>query len=190
MAAGPALMCLGVLWYARVPPTTEPWLFAFADPATYAPPVSYLVDFLPGAVVFGVGLAVMVAPLTTALMRSVPVRHAGVGSAVNNAISRVGPQLAGALIFVAITASFYASLQTRVPSIDVSDPHVRRTIAPLNVERPSASPTSDELARIAAEREASTEAFRLAMYVAAALLAAGALANAVGIDDRAAARSG
>ena len=40
----------------------------------------------------------MVAPLTTALMSSVPVRNAGVGSAVNNAISRVGSPLVGALI--------------------------------------------------------------------------------------------
>jgi hypothetical protein len=52
----------------------------------------------------------MVAPLTTALMTSVPVRNSGVASAINNAISRVGPQLAGAVIFVAITASFYSGM--------------------------------------------------------------------------------
>ncbi|HEV8656816.1 MAG TPA: MFS transporter [Candidatus Limnocylindria bacterium] len=184
MAVGPALMCLGVLWYARMPATTEPWMFAFGDPRTYVPPASYVVDLLPGSIVFGLGLAIMVAPLTTALMTSVPVRNAGVASAVNNAISRVGPQLAGALIFVAITASFYAGLQARVPSIDVNDPYTRRTISPLNVERPPASPTPEDRARIAAEREASTEAFRLAMLIAAGLLATGAIANAVGIDDR------
>ena len=59
-------------------------------------------------------------PLTTALMASVPENRAGLGSAVNNAISRVGPQLAGALIFVAITAAFYANLSSRVPGIDTS----------------------------------------------------------------------
>jgi hypothetical protein len=167
-----------------MPATTEPWMFAFGDPRTYVPPASYVVDLLPGSIVFGLGLAIMVAPLTTALMTSVPVRNAGVASAVNNAISRVGPQLAGALIFVAITASFYAGLQARVPSIDVNDPYTRRTISPLNVERPPASPTPEDRARIAAEREASTEAFRLAMLIAAGLLATGAIANAVGIDDR------
>ena len=56
---------------------------------------------MPGLIVFGIGLMIMVAPLTTALMTSVPKHNAGVASAVNNAISRVGPQLAGALIFVA-----------------------------------------------------------------------------------------
>jgi hypothetical protein len=125
----------------------------------------------------------MVAPLTTALMTSVPVRNAGVGSAVNNAISRVGSPLVGALIFVAITASFYSGLQARIPDLNVIAPQTRLRISPLNVERPSASPTPEELARIAAEREASTEAFHLAMLISAALLAAGAITNAVGIQD-------
>lgn len=183
MAIGPALMCLGVLWYARVPSTTSAWLFALDDARTYLPPYGYVTDLLPGQILFGIGLALMVAPLTTALMASVPVRNAGVASAVNNAMSRVGPQLAGALIFVAITASFYAGLDARVPSIDVNDPHTRLTISPLNVETPP-SPDPEDLARIAAEREASTDAFHLAMLVAAALLAAGAATNAVGIVDR------
>jgi EmrB/QacA subfamily drug resistance transporter len=184
MAVGPALMCLAVLWYARIPATTGPWTFMFDDPRTYVPPASYLIDLLPGSLLFGFGLSMMVAPLTTALMTSVPVHNAGVGSAVNNAISRVGSPLIGALIFVAITASFYSGLHARLPSLDVNDPQARLRISPLNVERPSASPTPDEAARIAAEREASTDAFRIAMLIAAALLAAGAIANAVGIEDR------
>ncbi|HEY8757337.1 MAG TPA: MFS transporter, partial [Candidatus Limnocylindria bacterium] len=122
MAVGPALMCVGTLWYLRVPATTSPWLFAFGDPSTYLPPASWLVDFLPATLLFGFGLSIMVAPLTTALMTSVPSRNSGVASAINNAISRVGPQLAGAVIFIAITTSFYAGLHQRVPSINVDDP--------------------------------------------------------------------
>src|SRR5213594_182831 len=173
MALGPAVMCLGLLWYVRVPPNTTPWLFAFDDTRTYLPPLSYAIDLLPGSLLYGLGLAMMVAPLTTALMTSVPVHNAGVASAVNNAISRVGPQLAGALIFVAITASFYSGLQARVPSLDVSDADVRRTISPLNVVRASSSAPPEVADLIHAEREASTDAFHLAMVVAAALLAAG-----------------
>ena len=188
MALGPALMSLAVLWYARVPATTEPWVFVFGDARTYFPPLGYLTDLLPGSLVFGLGLSMMVAPLTTALMASVPVQNAGVGSAVNNAISRVGSPLVGALIFVAITASFYAGLQARVPDLNVI-PQTRLRISPLNVERP-ASPSPDDLARISAEREASTEAFHLAMLIAAGLLAAGAITNAVGIVDSAAKKAG
>jgi EmrB/QacA subfamily drug resistance transporter len=189
MAVGPALMCLAVLWYVRIPPTTGPWTFVFADPRTYLPPASYLIDLLPASLLFGLGLAIMVAPLTTALMTSVPVHNAGVASAVNNAISRVGPQLAGALIFVAITASFYAGLQSRVPSIDVNDPDVRRRISPLNVVVASASAPPETGDLIRAEREASTDAFHLAMLIAAGLLAAGAVTNAVGIVDHVAKRA-
>jgi len=186
MALGPALMSLAVLWYARVPATTEPWVFVFGDARTYFPPLGYLTDLLPGSLVFGLGLSMMVAPLTTALMASVPVQNAGVGSAVNNAISRVGSPLVGALIFVAITASFYSALQARVPNIDVNDPQTRLRISPLNVERPAATASPEDLARIAAERDASTEAFHLSMLIAAGLLAAGAVTNAVGIVDSAA----
>jgi hypothetical protein len=189
MALGPALMSLAVLWYARIPATTEPWVFVFGDPRTYFPPAGYLIDILPGSLVFGLGLSMMVAPLTTALMTSVPVHNAGVGSAVNNAISRVGSPIIGALIFVAITASFYAGMQARVPDLNVI-PQTRLRISPLNVERPSASPSPEDVVRISAEREASTEAFHLAMLIAAGLLAAGAITNAVGIVDSAAKKAG
>ena len=193
LSLGPALMTLGVLWYARIPATTAAWLFRFDDPRTYVPPPSFFSDVLPGTVLFGVGLSIMVAPLTTALMTSVPPRNSGVASAINNAISRVGPQLAGAVIFIAITTSFYAGLQQRVPSIDVADPAVRRLIAPLNIPT-RCGPTDqntpcpqEAVRRVQAQREASTDAFHLAMLIAAALLAAGAITNAVAIQNRTAA---
>ena len=188
MAVGPALMCLGTLWYLRVPATTSPWLFSFGDPSTYLPPASWLVDFLPATLLFGFGLSIMVAPLTTALMTSVPSRNSGVASAINNAISRVGPQLAGAVIFIAITTSFYAGLHQRVPSINVDDPEVRKTYAPLNVVDPchgANTPCPQAIAaRGEAQREASTDAFHLAMFIAALLLAAGAATNALGIVNK------
>jgi EmrB/QacA subfamily drug resistance transporter len=176
MTVGPALMAIGVLWFARVPATSPAWAFTPGDPSTWIPPSQYFVDFLPGQIIFGFGLAMMVAPLTTALMTSVPVRNSGVASAVNNAISRVGPQLAGAVIFVAITASFYSGMAARIPGADTSDPTFRHDYPPMLVPR-----TSDPRAQ--ADREQSTEAFHLAMYVGAALLLAGALVNAVGISN-------
>ena len=90
-------MGLGVLWFARIPPASHPWVFGGSAGQRFLPPGSYWVDLLPGYLLFGVGIMVMVAPLTTALMSSVPKHNSGVASAVNNAISRVGPQLAGAV---------------------------------------------------------------------------------------------
>ena len=176
MAAGPAIMAVGVLWLARVPASSASWQLRPSDPGTFLPPVSYVVDFLPGVVLFGVGLMILVAPLTTALMGSIPVRNSGVGSAINNAISRVGPQLAGALIFVFLTANFYAYLAGRLSGVDVSDPKFRAAVSPLN------TPLDPHLVGLV--RDASTSSFHIAMIVAAVLLVLGAVVNGLGIQNR------
>lgn len=176
LVAGPVIMALGVLWFARTPAFSQPWLFQSRSPGTWSPPSGYVTDFLPGLVIFGIGIMTMVAPLTTALMASVPAQQSGVASAINNAVSEVGPLLAGALIFVAITASFYADLAARVRGLDTSSPAVRLEIAPLNPP-PEGAPAEEK----AAAREASTVAFHRAMFVSAGLLLCGALINAVGL---------
>ena len=117
----------------------------------------------------------MVAPLTTALMTSVPVRNSGVASAINNAISRVGPQLAGALIFIFLTANFYSILASRLPGVDVSSSTFRNQVSPLN------TPPDPHL--VAVVRDASTSSFHLAMLVGAGLLLIGAIVNAIGIRN-------
>jgi hypothetical protein len=175
MAVGPAIMAAGVLWYARVPANSVPWQLQPGDPRTYLPTTSWLVDFLPGSIIFGIGLCIMVAPLTTALMTSVPSRNSGVASAINNAVSRVGPQLAGALIFVFLTANFYSFLASRLTGVDVSSPTFRAQVSPLN------TPANVQLAGLV--REASTASLHLAMFVGAALLIVGALVNAIGIRN-------
>jgi hypothetical protein len=128
--------------------------------------------------VFGIGLSIMVAPLTTALMTSVPARNSGVASAINNAISRVGSPLVNAVIFVAVAASFYATIGAQVPEVDTGSREFRNAVAPLNQPPADVSPEVR-----AAARTASTEAFHLAMLVAAALMMAGAAVNGFGIRN-------
>ena len=173
LVAGPTLMALGVLWLARVPSTSPAWGLRLSAIATFAPPAGYLTDLLPGLLVFGLGAMLMVAPLTAALMASVPVEHAGVASAINTAISDVGPQLAIAVLFVVMTTNFYGVLARDVPGLDVASPALRRQVAPLDAPSPGVSPQV-----LGAAREASTGAFRLAMLAGAALLLAGAAINA------------
>ncbi|MET4223656.1 MFS transporter [Oerskovia enterophila] len=50
---------------------------------------SYFTQLLPGILLFGLGLAITVAPLTAAILGSIPASDAGIGSAVNNAVSRI-----------------------------------------------------------------------------------------------------
>ena len=176
MAVGPAVMGLGLLWFVRMPADSEPWRFDLGEPSTFVPPRDLLVDVLPALVLFGIGLMIMVAPLTTALMRSVPVRHSGVASAFNNAVSRVGPQLAGALIFIAISASFYAYLTSEVPEIPPET--AREQVTPLNPVDDDVEPRLQSAAH-----QASTRSFHVAMLVAALMCFGGAAVNAVGIRN-------
>ena len=178
MTIGPGLMAIGLLWFIRFPSDSEPWVATLGDPGSLLPPSSYWTDIFPALVVFGLGLAIMVAPLTSALMRSVHPSHSGVASAINNAISRIGPQLGGALLFVAATATFYGMLGDLAPSVDTSRPEVRTEISPFNPAPEDSGPAVRK-----AVDEASTDAFHLTALAAAALCAIGAIVNGAGIRN-------
>lgn len=55
-------------------------------------------DVLPGMVVFALGLATLVSPLTAAVLAAAPEGHSGVASGVNNAVARAGSLLAVAAL--------------------------------------------------------------------------------------------
>lgn len=81
MAIGPLGVAAGLLLWTRVDAG-----------ATYVGAV------LPGAIVFGLGLSLTVAPLTATIMASADDEHLGVASGVNNAVARVAGLLAVALL--------------------------------------------------------------------------------------------
>jgi EmrB/QacA subfamily drug resistance transporter len=70
---------------------------------------SYVAYVLPAVVVFGLGLAITVAPLTATAMSSAPAQHAGIASAVNNDLARFGGLLAVAVLppLAGITGAAY-----------------------------------------------------------------------------------
>ena len=89
MGAGMSLLAVSLILFGRLDASSSFWAI------------------LPGLVVGGVGLAVTMAPTTTAAMGSVPVDKAGVGSAVINSMRQVGGSLGiaimGALVATAVT---------------------------------------------------------------------------------------
>lgn len=85
MTFGPLVMAAGALLLLRV-----------------GRDVSYWTDVLPGLLVFGVGLALMVAPLTATVLAAACDEHAGIASGVNNAVARAGSLLAVAALPAAV----------------------------------------------------------------------------------------
>lgn len=77
MTAGPLVAAIGFLLLLRVDDTVNYWL-----------------DIFPAIIVFGLGLSMTVAPLTAAVLGHIDQKHAGIGSAVNNAVSRIAGLIA------------------------------------------------------------------------------------------------
>jgi EmrB/QacA subfamily drug resistance transporter len=73
----------------RVPMTFGPIVMAAGTLMLLAvgTDVNYWFDVLPGMTVFGLGLALMVAPLTATVLAAAPDEHAGIASGVNNALA-------------------------------------------------------------------------------------------------------
>ncbi|GAA1941112.1 MFS transporter [Amycolatopsis minnesotensis] len=81
LVTGPFLIAAGMLLLMRVEPGA-----------------SYPGTVLPAVVVFGLGLATVVAPVTATVLAAAPDHFAGVASGVNNAIARTGSLLAIAVL--------------------------------------------------------------------------------------------
>jgi hypothetical protein len=59
---------------------------------------NYLTEVLPAVIVFGLGLAITVAPLTVTALAAVPASRAGIASAVNNDVARAAGLIAVAVL--------------------------------------------------------------------------------------------
>lgn len=138
MTAGPIVAGLGLLLMLRVGADTD-----------------YLTEVLPAVIVFGLGLAATVAPLTATVLDSVEERRVGIASGINNGVSRVAGLLAIAILGAVISAKFDSSVGTAVGG------------GPLTAAAP----------------EASTAAFHLGVGIAAVLMILGGIASGFGIQD-------
>jgi hypothetical protein len=59
---------------------------------------SYLSSVFPAVMVYGAGLALVVAPVTATVLAAADDRHAGVASGINNAVARVAGLIAVAVL--------------------------------------------------------------------------------------------
>jgi EmrB/QacA subfamily drug resistance transporter len=81
LTVGPLVIAVGLLLMTRI------------DPGD-----SYVSSVLPAVIVFGLGLTLVVAPVTATVLAAADASHAGIASGINNAVSRVGGLLAVAVL--------------------------------------------------------------------------------------------
>jgi EmrB/QacA subfamily drug resistance transporter len=147
--------------------------------------VHYVTDLLPGLLVFAVGLSMTVAPLTATVLADADERNAGIASGTNNAIARVASLIAIAAVGALISSSFGDSLRQDLGPA-ANDPVMSRAIKeaekqPLSRVTAADAPPAMQARLDTASRDASIDAFHLAIAIAAGLVALGGALGLAGI---------
>lgn len=167
--------------YGAKPPLVVGSLIAAAGFALFALPGdgNYWLAFFPAIVMLGFGMAITVAPLTTAVLNAVDSAHEGAASGINNAASRISVVVAIALFGVLFTLVFNPRLDDNLreaqspPAVVQSVERQRDRLAA--IELPD---NLDEQVKVAAHRavgEAFVAGYRWVMLVSALLALLGSV---------------
>ncbi len=157
----------------------------FALPGTEG---SYWTTFFPAVLVQGLGMSLVIAPLTTTALNSVEGRHSGLASGVNNAVSRTAGLLAIPVLGILVFVAFSQGLDSRLEVLNLT-PEARGQLEASKVDLAGAETPADLGAGQAAIVEEAVDesfvvAFRLIMLVAAGLAVASAVAAAILIEGK------
>jgi EmrB/QacA subfamily drug resistance transporter len=170
--------------------TVGPLLAALGMALFAAPGVggSYWTTFFPPAVILGLGMGLLVAPLTSTVLGSVRREHTGVASGVNNTASRVGGLVAIAALGILLTQTFAARLDERLAAVD-APAEAKEAVAAQWRDLAAAQPPEDlpEETRAALQgaiAESYVDGFRLAMLACGAMGLLGTLAAWVLVEDK------
>jgi EmrB/QacA subfamily drug resistance transporter len=162
MTAGPLLGGLGLILMGRQ--TTH---------------VDFLRDLLPAVLLFGLGLSMTVAPLTSTVLSAVPTHHSGVASGANNAISRVAGLLAIATVGAVVAVQFGSALDERLAARDLSS--AQRAAVREVKARPLSGGVPGQPELDAPVAAASVHAFHWGMGVGGGLMMLGGVISLAGI---------
>jgi EmrB/QacA subfamily drug resistance transporter len=140
---------------------------------------SYFADLVPALLLYSLGLAVTVSPLTATVLADADEHDAGIASAVNNAVARTSGLLATAAVG-AVLAGFYADRldselgeRTLTPAAEAQVEQARdRALSPVN---PAALPARDRAVVTAAVQDAGVSTFHLAAMIGGCMLTAAGL---------------
>jgi hypothetical protein len=147
----------------------------------------YVSQVLPGLVVFGLGLSMTVAPLTSTVLGAVDKHRAGVASGVNNAVARVAGLLSVAVVGAVASASFTARLDDRVAVGRLSPPAKAAVTEakqrPLGGATLSGVPSGERRVLVRAFTDASERAFDIGILVSTFLVGFGGAISLAGIRN-------
>jgi EmrB/QacA subfamily drug resistance transporter len=147
----------------------------------------YVTQVLPGLAIFGLGLAMTVAPLTATVLGDADEEHAGIASGVNNAIARVAGLLAIAAIGAVVSAQFSSSVDSKLSDKRLSgvagDAVADAKKRPLTGEVPDSVPPTERRTVEDALKDASVTAFRVGIGIGGALVVLGGIVSALGIRN-------
>jgi Na+/melibiose symporter-like transporter len=145
--------------------------------------LNYVADLLPGLLIFSIGLACTVAPLTATVLSDADESNAGIASGINNAIARVAGLLAIAAVGAVISAQFNANLSQHLGTRRLSAP-ARAAIAQARTQTlASVAPSTAGQQVSLAVQSASVHAFRVGIGISATLVALGGLLGLAGIRN-------
>jgi EmrB/QacA subfamily drug resistance transporter len=170
-----------VSYGAKLPLIVGPLVAALGFALFMLPNVggNYWTRFFPPIVVLGLGMAISVAPLTTAVMNSVSQHRAGIASGINNAVSRTAGLLAIAVLGIVMLHVFNDRLdrrlaQSKLPlSVSQSLEAQRTRLAAIKIPEDQDWSTQQVIRR--AIDESFVSGFRTIMAIGAALAVASAI---------------
>jgi EmrB/QacA subfamily drug resistance transporter len=145
--------------------------------------LSYATDLLPALLVFAVGLALTVAPLTATVLADADESNAGVASGINNAIARVAGLLAVAAIGAVVSAQFSSALDERLAgrALSPGDSAALERARGQTLARIEPGVAGPEVA--GAVRAASDHAFHVGIGISTTLVALGGVLGLAGIRN-------
>jgi len=149
---------------------------------------SYWTTFFPAVVVLGIGMAVSVAPLTTAVMGAVETQYVGTASGVNNAVSRTAGLIAIAVFGIVVLGVFSSSLASQLSVLQIPAGIEHAIIAQQNklvgIEIPAGVSAETYAALQRAIAESFITSFRVIMLIASALALCSSLSSLLLIEGK------
>lgn len=131
---------------------------------------NFWLTFLPIEIIFGLGMACLIAPLTKSAL-AVPPQYSGAASGANNAVSRIAGLLAVAVMGMVVISIFQTSFSKKIDTAEIKDADQQELLAQSNkmagLTIPASLNQNEKTAAETAIKDSFIHGFRWAMIIMA-----------------------